>query len=279
MTAKRILSALAITAAACLPGQANAAGGVGEVTDYSFSFEGPFGTYDRLQLQRGYQIYANVCAGCHGLKFLPFRSLGNDDGPAFPAEQVAAIAANYFCMDADTGEERECKPSDRFPAGGVANAPDLTLMAKARAGFHGPYGLGLNQLFKGMGGAEYIASLLMGYTGKEKEEAGVFLWENSAYGGYLAMQPPLTPDTIEFEIVTYQLFDENGQPLDETAGIPEQTIEQMSLDVAAFLMWTAEPTMTERKQAGLRNIIMLVILAVLLYFTNKRLWAPIKRED
>ncbi|MEL6204874.1 MAG: cytochrome c1, partial [Pseudomonadota bacterium] len=133
-----------------------------------------------------------------------------------------------------------------------------SLMAKARAGFHGPYGTGLAQLFNGMGGAEYIASLLTSYTGSEREEAGAFLYGNDAYGGYLAMAQPLYGDDVVYEDGT------------------EATIEQQAKDVAAFLMWTAEPKMMARKQAGFVGVVFLGVLTVLLYLTNKRLWAPIK---
>ncbi len=131
-------------------------------------------------------------------------------------------------------------------------------MAKARAGFHGPAGLGLNQLLRGMGGPEYIASFVIGFTGEEKEEAGVLLYENAAKGAYVAMNPVLYGDDV-----TYQ---------DGT----EATAEQIAQDVAAFLMWTAEPKMMARKQAGLTAVLFLVGLTVLLYFTNKQLWAPHK---
>ncbi|MEM6825665.1 MAG: cytochrome c1, partial [Pseudomonadota bacterium] len=146
------------------------------------------------------------------------------------------------------------------PRSGLASAPDLSLMAKARAGFHGPYGLGLNQFFKGMGGAEYIASLMTGYTGEEKEEAGTILYENTAFpGGWISMSPPLWGEDVEYA---------DGHPND---------LESISEDIAAFLMWTAEPKMMARKQAGFTGVLMLGVLAVLLFLTNKRLWAPVKR--
>ena len=133
------------------------------------------------------------------------------------------------------------------------------MMAKARAGFHGPYGLGINQMFKGMGGAEYIASLLAGYTGEEKEEAGTTFYENTAFpGGWISMAPPLSDEQVEFA---------DGHAND---------VEAMSQDVAAFLMWTAEPKMMARKQAGFVGVLFLTLLSVMLYLTNKRLWAPHK---
>lgn len=245
-----------------LTGAAHAAGeGGGEVTDYAFSFEGPFGTYDTFQLQRGLQVYTEICSACHGLRYVPFRSLHDETGPALPEDQVRAYAANYEVFDPEIDDFRPAKPTDYFPESSLENAPDLSLMAKARAGFHGPYGLGINQLFKGMGGAEYIASLLMGYTGEDKEEAGAVLYENEVYDGkWIAMSQPLYGDDVVYEDGT------------------EATIEQESLDVAAFLMWTAEPKLTQRKEAGFVSVIFLIVLAALLFLTNKSIWKPIKKR-
>lgn len=244
-------------------GAALAAGGAGEVYDYDFSFEGPFGTFDELQLQRGLQVYTEICSGCHGLQYVPLRTLGDEGGPHLPEDQVRAYAEFYEVWDPTLfdgeGDFRPAVPTDNFPASSLSNAPDLSMMAKARAGFSGPYGLGTAQLFKGMGGAEYIASLLAGYTGEEKEEAGTILYENKAYpGGWISMSPPLWGDDVEFA---------DGSPTD---------IESISQDVAAFLMWTAEPKMMARKEAGFKGVFILTILAVLLYLTNKKIWAPVK---
>ena len=256
-----------------LPGAAFAAGGAGEVTDVDFTFEGPFGSYDQFQLQRGFQVYQNVCSGCHGLKYLSFRELGDETGPNFPEEQVRAIAEMYEVEDPETGEMRTAKPSDKFPANNLMGAPDLTLMAKARAGFHGPAGLGINQLVKGIGGPEYIYSLLLAYTGKDIEQAGTILYENTAFSGgqYIAMAPPLYGQDVEYSVYGSDAETANYIP-------PEPTMEQEAKDVAAFLMWAAEPKMVERKEAGVRNLIMLIVLAVLLYFTNKKIWASVKGE-
>lgn len=246
-----------------------AAGGDGKIVNYSFSYEGPFGTFDQFQLQRGLQIYTEICSGCHGLQYVPIRTLGDDGGPGLPEDQVRAYAEQNFEVWDPTlfdgeGDFRPAIPNDNFPGSQLSNAPDLSLMAKARAGFHGPYGLGTNQLFKGMGGGEYIASLLTGYTGEEKEEAGAVLYENTAFpGGWISMAPPLWGDDVEFA---------DGHSTE---------LEDLAQDVAAFLMWTAEPKMAARKQAGLTGVILLGVLAVLLYFTNKAIWAPVKygRQD
>ena len=231
------------------------------IEDFAFSFEGPFGTYDQHQLQRGLQIFTEVCAACHGLKYVPIRSLADEGGVGLPEDQVRAYAAAISIDDPETGETRDGKPTDHFPENTGAGAPDLSLMAKARAGFHGPGGLGINQLVKGMGGPEYIASLLTGYTGHEKEEAGSTLYENHAFStGYISMPPPLSDGLVEFR---------DGHPND---------VEHMAEDVAAFLMWAAEPKLTARKETGFLAIAFMVLLTSLLYLTNKKLWAGPKRK-
>lgn len=273
------IAAALLAGLVALPGAAGAAEAEGEVIDFAFSFEGPFGSFDAMQLQRGFQIYHAVCNGCHGLQYLSFQSLADPSGPAFPEPQVKAIAATYQCGDADLapGETRPCLPSDRFPANTAAGAPDLTLMAKGRAGFHGPAGLGINQLIYGIGGAEYVATLLVAYTGEEHEVAGSVLYDNAIFpGGLIAMAPPLLGEDVE-----YTAYGPLGEQLDEAAGYipPEPTLEQEAVDVAAFLAWASEPHMVERKQAGFRNFVMLVFLAVLLWYTNKKLWYPIKHRS
>jgi len=245
--------AIALTPAASFA----AGGGEQHIEDFDFSFEGPFGTWDQNQLQRGLQIYTEVCAACHGLQYVPLRTL---EDLGYSEEQVITYAAdNFEVFDPELDDFRPAIPTDHFPANNGVGAPDLSLMAKARAGFHGPYGLGINQLIKGMGGAEYIASLLDGYTGEEKEEAGTILYENKAFpGGWISMAPPLAEDQVEFA---------DGHPA---------TVEALSEDVAAFLMWTAEPKMMERKYSGFVGVVFLTLLSVLLYLVNKRLWAGVK---
>ncbi|GIT92759.1 cytochrome c [Jannaschia pagri] len=251
-------AALAISTSAVF-----AAGGAGEVTNYPFSFEGLTGTYDQNQLQRGLKVYTEICAACHGLKYVPFRTLADEGGVGFTEDQMKAYTATYEVFDRSMnggeGDFRTAAPTDHFPENNSVGAPDLSLMAKARAGFHGPANLGINQFLNGTGGPEYIASLLTGYTGEEKEEAGTVLYENKAFpGGWISMAPVLYGDDVEFD---------DGAPTD---------IDSIATDVSAFLMWTAEPKLAARKQMGLTAIIMLTVLSVLLYLTNKRIWAPVK---
>ncbi|MBC6443002.1 MAG: cytochrome c1 [Rhodobacteraceae bacterium] len=259
MDMKKILTA-AVVALGHSTQVACAAGGAGEVKDVDFSFDGPLGTYDQMQLQRGLQVYTEVCSGCHGLRQVAFRTL-TDLG--YSPDQVKTYASRIEIWDPELldgeGDFRPAAPADHFPAVTSAGAPDLSMMAKARAGFHGPYGLGLNQLWYGMGGPEYIVALLDGYTGEEKEEAGVILYENKAFpGGWISMSPVLYGDDVEFA---------DGHATD---------VYNLSRDVAAFLMWAAEPKLPQRKQFGLVGVGMLTILSILLYLTNKKLWKPIK---
>lgn len=271
---------LAATVALGLASSAQAAGDA-HVHDYAFSFEGPFGSYDQNQLQRGLKIYTEVCSACHGLKYVAFRTLAEAGGPHYSEDQVIAYSSQFEVYDAEIEDYRAARSSDYFPASAVSNAPDLSLMAKARAGFHGPYGTGLAQLFRGMGGAEYVASLLAGY--EENPEcapdglAGLYYNTAFANGGYpdsckdehghhmvpgswIAMAPPLSGEDVDFD---------DGH---------SNSLHHEAQDVAAFLMWTAEPKMDARKRAGLVGVLFLTVLAVLLYLTNKRLWAPIKHR-
>ncbi|MEM9783387.1 MAG: cytochrome c1 [Pseudomonadota bacterium] len=267
------LAAASAALTLALSGPALAAGAGGEVTDVEFSFEGPFGAYDRFQLQRGFQIYQQVCSGCHGMKYVSFRSLGEPGGPEFPDEQVRAIAAEYEVVDPNTGELRPGKPSDKFPANDALGAPDMSLLAKARAGFHGPYGTGISQLVNGIGGPEYIYSLLLGYNDKDEEVGSAYLYGNDIYpGGLINMAPPLYGDDVE-----YLIYGSDAETADYIP--PEPTLEQEAKDVAAFLMWAAEPKLVDRKEAGIRNFLMLAVLAVLLYYTNKQIWASVKGKE
>lgn len=275
---KRILAA---TVSLGLGTSAMAAGGGGHVEDFDFSFEGPFGAYDVNQLQRGLQIYTEVCAACHGLKFVALRTLSDEGGPSLPDDQMREYAKQFEVFDAELDDFREATPVDHFPQSGLETAPDLSLMAKKRAGFHGPYGLGINQFVKGIGGPEYIASLMVGYedppecapedfpgayniafaAGGFPEECKYPDGSHKVEGSWIAMDAPLEDELVEFA---------DGHAND---------LHHLAEDVSAFLMWTAEPKMGARKQAGFAGVLFLTLLSVLLYLTNKKLWAPIKYKN
>ncbi len=272
---------IALTAAAALALSTMSAYAVGtEIEDVTFPHEGPFGKFDQMQLQRGLQVYTEVCSACHGLRYVPLRTLSDEGGPGMPEDQIREYAKQWTVADADTGEDREGTPTDHFPRSAMENAPDLSLMAKARAGFEGPYGSGVNQLFRGMGGPEYIHALLTGY--EEVPECAADFESDGYYnkyfgkgaipdtckdaeghstieGSWIAMPQPLSDDQVTYA---------DGTPA---------TMDQMSMDVSSFLMWTAEPKLMARKEAGLISVIFLVLLSVLLFLTNKRLWAGMKR--
>jgi len=241
----------------------------------SWSFSGPFGVYDRGQLQRGFKVYREVCGNCHSLKLVSFRDLGDPTGPGFTPAQVAAIAADYKVTDGpnDQGEmfERPGRPADHFPprypndqaaraALGVA-PPDMSVLAKAR-GYERGFPWFIFDVFTQYQeeGVDYITALLQGY---EEAPQGVNLPQGAYYNKYfpghaIAMPQPLAT---------------NGQ-VEYTDGTPAD-LQHYSQDVSAFLMWTAEPTLVRRKRLGLQVMIVLIVLAGLLYFTKKQVWSQV----
>ncbi len=279
----RLLAAAVLSLGIGMPQAAHAAGAI-DVPNHDFSFDGIFGTFDRMQLQRGFQVYREVCAACHGLRLISFRNLGdgpdsgnNSGGLGYNADQVKAFAAEYFVVDGpnDEGEmfERAGLPFDHFPspfpnrkaaefANGGAYPPDLSLMAKARAN-----------------GSDYLYFLLTGYTdppagvdpgnlyynryfpgsleiptGEIDEDTGEPIMEKVP-GGLIAMAPPLFDDGVEYQ--------------DGTAA----TVEQQAEDLAAFLMWTAEPMLEDRKRMGIKVLIFLLVLTALFYAIKRQVWS------
>jgi ubiquinol-cytochrome c reductase cytochrome c1 subunit len=287
---RTMLAALLLVAGMALPALAQESGapaahGAGETATtphyplkkpepQSWSFAGVFGKYDPAQLQRGFQVYREVCSTCHSLKLVPFRALADRTGPWFTEAQVRSLAAEYQIQDGpnDQGEmfERPGRPSDHFPspypndqaAAAVNNGavpPDLSLMAKARGVSRGfPWFL-LDSITQYQeGGPDYIHALLTGY---EDPPAGVTVTEGTYYnphfasGPALSMPPPLTDGQVAY-----------------TDGSP-QTVDQYARDVAAFLMWTAEPRLVDRKRIGFQVGIFLIVFAGLMYLTKRRVWS------
>jgi len=232
-----------------------------------WSFGGPFGTYDAAQLQRGLQVYQQVCALCHGLELVAFRTLAAETGPFLTEEQMREVAAGIQVVDGETGARRPARPADYFPPspafGASKPAPDLSLMAKAR-GVAYPFPAFLVDAIIPYqeNGADYIHALLTGYA--EAPEGTVVppgTWYNPYFvsGTAIGMPPPLTDGRVNYA--------------DES--IPE-TVDQYARDVAAFLMWTAEPKLNERKQLGFQAIVFLLIFAVLLYLAKRQVWRNVK---
>lgn len=235
-----ILSAPALAAEVAAPPQ------------QAWSFDGPFGTFDRAELQRGFQVYREVCAACHSMNLLSYRSLGEI---GFSPAAVKAIAASVEVTDGpnEQGEmfQRPGLPSDPFKApfandkaaraaNNGAMPPDLSLIAKAR-----------------FGGADYLYALLTGYADAPADfKLGDGLSYNLWFpGNQIAMGPPLAEGAVTY-----------------TDGTTAST-EQMSRDVAVFLTWAAEPVTEERKRIGFGVLVFLAVTTVLFYLVKRSVWS------
>jgi cytochrome c1 len=241
-----------------------------------WSFAGPFGKFDRGQLQRGLKVYREVCQTCHGITLLPFRALAEPGGPELTTAQAAAIAAEYQVKGEpdDQGEvkSRPGRLADVFPspfpneqaARARFNAvpPDMSVIAKARGYERGFPWWVLDMITQYQEhGVDYIAALLQGY--EDKPPAGVTVAPGAFYNKYfpghtLAMPPPLTDKRVDYT---------DGAPM---------TVEQYAKDISAFLMWAAEPHLDARKRIGLQVFIFLIVMAGLLYFTKKKVWHAVE---
>jgi ubiquinol-cytochrome c reductase cytochrome c1 subunit len=240
----------------------------------SWSFAGPFGTYDRAQLQRGLKVYREVCSACHSMNLVAFRTL-HDLG--YSEAQVKAFAAEYTITDGpnDTGDmfDRPGIPSDYFPSpfpnpqaaaasNGGAAPPDFSLIAKAR-GVERGFPTFVFDVFTqyAEGGPDYIHALLTGYD--HEPPAGMEIAEGTYYNPYfiggksLAMAKPIDDGQVTYD---------DGAP---------ETLDQYSRDVSAFLMWAAEPHLEARKRTGLMVMVFLVIFAGLVYLTKRKVWEAV----
>ena len=229
-----------------------AAAGAPEPQDWSFG--GMFGVFDGAARQRGFQVFKEGCAGCHGLGFVAYRNL---EALGFGAEQVKSIAAEYTVIDGpnDEGEmfERPAKPSDLwvppFANDNAARAsnngalpPDLSLITKARKG-----------------GADYVFALLTHYDEAACGDAlpdGMYC-NPSFSGAQIAMPPPLLEDGVEYADGT------------------EASVEQMARDVTEFLVWAAEPELEARKRMGVKVVLFLIIFTAMLYAVKRKVWTDI----
>ena len=231
------------------------------IPKHDWTFKGITGKFDRASLQRGYQVYTEVCASCHSMGLLSYRNLGEKGGPEFSVDQVKAIAANFEVTDGpnDDGEmfTRPGRPSDKFvspypnikaamAANGGAYPPDMSVLVKARKG-----------------GSDYIYAVLRGYT----EPPANFELEDGVYynkymdGNKIKMSNPLSDDIVSYSDGT------------------KATEAQMAKDVTAFLTWAAEPHLETRHKLGFKVIIFLIILSILVYFSMRRLWSRIDSEE
>lgn len=240
--------------AAVMPSSALAAGDSTPPPAQDWSFNGPLGTYDRESMQRGYQVYKQVCAACHSMNRIAFRNLsalGYDDA------QIKSVSAEYTVVDGpdDEGEmfDRPGRPSDHFIApyanDNVAKAsnngalpPDLSLITKARAN-----------------GPDYVYAILTGYEeAPEGEDLGAGQhWNKYMPGHKIAMAPPLIEGAVAYE---------DGSPT---------TVQQYAKDVSHFLTWAAEPEMEKRKQTGIKVLIFLAVFAGLMYAVKRKIWSDL----
>jgi ubiquinol-cytochrome c reductase cytochrome b/c1 subunit len=259
---------------AATPSLAAEGGAHPEKQDWSFA--GPFGTFDRAQLQRGFKVYREVCASCHSLSLLSFRNLMEPGGPEFSEGQIRLLASEYQVQDGpdESGQmfDRAGRLSDRFPApfpndqaaraaNGGALPPDLSVIAQARTYTRGffPSLLDLGLQYQEHG-ADYLYALLTGYGHPPPEGAHgqPGLHYNPYFpGGWIAMPQPISDGQVEY-----------------TDGTPA-TVDQYARDVTAFLMWAAEPHLEARKQLGFVVVMFLIVFGGLLYFTKKKVWSDV----
>jgi cytochrome c1 len=306
-------AALAAIASVTSFGAARAAEGGPAIPTQQWSFDGAFGTFDRHALQRGLQVYREVCSGCHGIKYIAFRDLAD---LGYDEDEIKAIAAEYTVTDGpdDEGEmfEREGRPSDYFPSpfpndkaaaasNGGAVPPDLSLMAKARAA-----------------GPDHVYAILTGYEGTVSDavleeifalethkrevkyeadlaeyERRLEIYEDKVEAGEEAKRPvqpqepkPVTSiedlglaETSNFNAYFPGYGIAMAAPLFEDGvsyadGTPA-TVEQMAKDVSHFLMWTAEPKLEDRKGMGIKVLIFLVVFTGVLYAAKRKVWADV----
>ena len=220
-----------------------------------WTFNGIFGTFDRSSLQRGYQVYNEVCSGCHSVQYLSYRNLSEKGGPEFSIAETKAIASQFEVEDGPNNEGemfmRSAKLSDKFikpypnveastAANGGAYPPDMSVLAKARAG-----------------GADYIYSLLLGY---EETPAGFELDDGVYYNKYIPgnkikMSEPLSDGIIEYTDGT------------------DSSKEQLAKDVTAFLVWASEPHLESQHRIGFKTIVYLIVLIMLVYMSKQKVWS------
>ena len=226
-----------------------------------WSFEGIFGTFDRASLQRGYQVYQEVCSGCHSVQHLSYRNLSEKGGPEFSTEEAKAIAAQFEVEDGPNSDgemfmrpgrlsDKFVKPYPNVEASTAANdgayPPDMSVLTKARAG-----------------GADYIYSLLLGYeeapTGFELDD-GVY-YNKYIPGNKIKMSAPLSDGLVEYSDST------------------QATTTQMAKDVTTFLVWAAEPHLEAQHRMGFKAIIYLIILLILVYMSKQKVWSRFSSKE
>ena len=231
-----------------------------KLLNLEWSFKGFFGKFDRASLQRGYQVYAEVCSACHSMKYLSYRNLAEAGGPEFSEEQAKVIASQYEVTDGPNNDgemfTRPARLSDNFvgsfaneeevkAANGGSYPPDMSVLVKARKG-----------------GANYIYSVLLGYDDPPSDitlDDGVY-YNTFISGNKIKMAKPLSESLVQYS---------DGTPATE---------EQMAKDVTTFLAWAAEPHLEARHKLGFRTVAYLIIITILVYFSLKKVWSRIETE-
>jgi ubiquinol-cytochrome c reductase cytochrome c1 subunit len=261
-------AAMALVLAGASPALAQGAADQPNPPREQWSFSGMFGIYDKAQLQRGFQVWKEVCSTCHALS-IPFRALEDPDGPGFSEDQIRTLAATYQVTNAtpnDKGEifkrpgtpadiipRPEAYPNDQAAAAVLGKAPpDMALLAKSlkyEPGFPRFILDALPGLEYQEMGADYIHAILTGYTKKDDPQ-----WNLYFPGHKIAMPQPITDGAVDYKDGT------------------KPTLDNYARDVAAFLSWAAEPNLPERKRIGLRVMIFLIVFAGLLYAVKRRIW-------
>ncbi|MDX1737587.1 MAG: cytochrome c1 [Alphaproteobacteria bacterium] len=270
---KKIIISLAAAAGIAFgAASAQAAGGVVSPKQ-DWSWTGFFGSFDQASLQRGLQVYTEVCSSCHGLDLVAYRNLS---ALGYSEDQIKAYAAEYEVVDGPNDEgdmfTRPAVPSDRFvnpfansnaarAANGGAYPPDFSLLIKARATGHGNIPYNFTQWMAGRGtasGADYVYALLTGYD--DTKDAGEGKYWNEYFAGHaISMAPPIADDQVEYA---------DGTPA---------TMEQISRDVVTFMAWASEPELEQRKNMGWGAMIFLVVLLGLAIAAKRRRWASVKK--
>ena len=232
-----------------------------ELIKNNWSFKGLFGTFDRASLQRGYQVYKEVCSGCHSIQHLSYRNLAEKGGPEFSIEEAKAIAAQDEIEDGPNNDgemfTRPARLSDKFvkpypnvqastAANGGAYPPDMSVLAKARSG-----------------GADYLYSLLLGY---EEAPAGFELDDGVYYnkfmpGNKIKMSEPLYDEMVEYS--------------DGTSA----SKEQLAKDVTSFLVWAAEPHLEAQHRMGFKTLLFLLVLITLVYMSKQKIWSQFGSKE
>lgn len=273
---KKLISlAIAGLMLAGVSGVVSANEGQKDAKHIGYSFEGAFGKFDRTQLQHGYKVYKEVCSNCHSMNLVSYRNLA--EAGIFNEEEVKALAATFtYKADPDESGEVKDRPglsSDHFKspfdneqaaraANGGAYPPDMSLLARSRPGWYGTF----NQLWNGIGGPQYIYSVVTGFDEpmteelKKEQPEGKYHNPYFANGPWIGMAAPLAVGQVKYD----------DKPDDYKA-----SVEEMATDVSAFLAWASEPHMEERKHLGFMVMIYLAVLAGLLYFVKKRVWEDV----